>query len=310
LEALAAGIVAVGLLVGFRLRICSRLVAARVRPGFQLESVMYSVLFALALLSAHIPRTEWSRRSDETAWRLSVDGRHVGSLEEVTGLWTSADGTTMAFGLPRVQAESQSPSASQMPPGGVDPTQLDPSRGETFTVNGQRVDRKTAYESLWPRTGPGLDLVDDSTWLRLTVIGPPADRKKVVEDLKSPKYSELLTKVIVRDYAPDDWAVQQVGFVTSGKPTIYIQAPSGKVLHRQNDYEGGAERLAGAIRKARPDYDPKKDPDLTRPPPAPPAPAAPAPAPVPATQPFPYVQVLTAAASAFLIYWFGFRRSS
>ena len=54
------------------------------------------------------------------------------------------------------------------------------------------------------------------------------------------------------------------GFVTTGKPTIYVQAPDGKVLHRQDDYQGGAPELAEAIRRIDPNYDPKKDFDLRK----------------------------------------------
>jgi hypothetical protein len=50
--------------------------------------------------------------------------------------------------------------------------------------------------------------------------------------------------------------------VTSGSPTIYLQAPDGKVLHRQDDYRPGD---LGAIRKAIARYDAKKDPDARRP---------------------------------------------
>lgn len=173
-----------------------------------------------------------------------------------------------------------------VPAGGVDADKLDPSHGEAFTVNGVRVDRQTAFESLRPSAG--VDFPDDSNFLRITVIGGEADRKKVLSDLKTqPKFAELLKNTIVRDYAPDNWAVRECGFVTSGTPTIYIQASSGKVLHRQDDYGGGSDRLAGAIRRARPDYDPKKDPDLMKPAPPPPLPASPAPPPPPEPVPAP-----------------------
>jgi hypothetical protein len=61
----------------------------------------------------------------------------------------------------------------------------------------------------------------------------------------------------VQDYAPGNWAVKD-GFFTEGKPTIYLQAPNGKVLHRQDDYSDGAAGLATALRKADPNYSPLK----------------------------------------------------
>jgi hypothetical protein len=53
--------------------------------------------------------------------------------------------------------------------------------------------------------------------------------------------------------------VQGFGFRTDGRPTIYVQDAAGRVLHRQDDYDG-AEQLAGALRRPGP-YDPATDPD-------------------------------------------------
>lgn len=105
-------------------------------------------------------------------------------------------------------------------------------------------------------------LEDDTGKLRITVIGPAEDRKRVVQDLTA-KLPDIANWAIVRDYPPDHWAVAE-SFVTSGKPTIYCQAPAGQVLHRQDGYEGGIDALATALRKAK-NYDPKKDPDLRQP---------------------------------------------
>jgi hypothetical protein len=116
----------------------------------------------------------------------------------------------------------------------------------------------------------GKELPDDAAKQRLTVIGPEADRRKVLDDLeRAPELAPFKGKLAVQSYDPANWAVERSGFVTGGKPTIYVQAPSGKVLHRQDDYEGGAPALAEAIRKADPSYDPAKDPDLRKPAPAP-----------------------------------------
>lgn len=108
------------------------------------------------------------------------------------------------------------------------------------------------------------DVPDDGGKLRLTIIGPEADRKKVLAALDQPPLSEFKSRFVIQAYDPSDWAVKNYGFVTSGKPTIYVQMPSGKVLHRQDTYTT-AEELAAAIRKADPGYDPKKDPDARKP---------------------------------------------
>jgi len=66
----------------------------------------------------------------------------------------------------------------------------------------------------------------------------------------------------MQSYLPDHWAVARSGFKVDGQPTIYLQAPDGTVLHRQDDYHDGPEALAQALRRTDPHYDPRKDPDL------------------------------------------------
>ncbi|MBY0523415.1 MAG: hypothetical protein K2R98_08445 [Gemmataceae bacterium] len=108
----------------------------------------------------------------------------------------------------------------------------------------------------------GGEIPDDANKLRLTVIGSDADRKAVIGDLAgNPLLAPYKDRMLVQAYAPDNWAVKDAGFHLAGKPTIYLQAADGKVLHRQDDYADGADGLAKAIRKADPGYDPKKDPD-------------------------------------------------
>ena len=67
----------------------------------------------------------------------------------------------------------------------------------------------------------------------------------------------------MQSYRPDSWAVAQAGFVTSGNPVIYLQAPPdsktglSKVSWRQVGYKAGDWE---AVRKADPSYKPDKDP--------------------------------------------------
>ncbi len=124
------------------------------------------------------------------------------------------------------------------------------SKQERYTLNGREVG--------------GGEIPKDGKRLRLTIIGSEAERKKVTDDLKqNPLLMPLTLQLMVRDYAPEHWHVARSGFVTTGHPTIYLQAPDGKVLHRSENYAGPAQ-LAEAIRKADPNYDPKKDPDLAK----------------------------------------------
>lgn len=141
---------------------------------------------------------------------------------------------------------------------GVDTGKLGGKDRERYSLNGRAVSREQAVGAV---AGP---LADDSGKLRLTVIGGEDVRRRVREDLeKAPELAEFKDRLLVQDYAPDHWAVARAGFVTGGKPTVYLQQPDGKVLHRQDDYSGPAD-LAAALRRADPNYDTKKDPDLRR----------------------------------------------
>jgi hypothetical protein len=107
-------------------------------------------------------------------------------------------------------------------------------------------------------------LPDDAKRNRLVIIGSEQEQKKVLDDLNQHSLlAPLALDLVVRNYTPDHWHVAKAGFVTNGHPTIYLQAPDGKVLHRSNGYPG-PEKLAEAIRRAKPNYDPAKDPDLTK----------------------------------------------
>jgi len=133
---------------------------------------------------------------------------------------------------------------------------------ERITLGDRQITRSEAANILQAGSLP-----DDSGKLRLTVIGTQSDRRRVLEDLKGP-LAEIAAQCLVQDYPPDHWAVAGVGFYTAGKPTIYVQAPDGKVLHRQDDYDDGAEGFRQAFERLRrpdPNYRPDKDRDLRRP---------------------------------------------
>jgi hypothetical protein len=125
---------------------------------------------------------------------------------------------------------------------------------------GREISREEAAEAV-----ENKQLPDDAAKLRLTVIGQEADRKRVLADLdSSPELAAYKGRLVVQAYPPDHWAIKDAGFAAGGSPTVYLQRPDGKVLHRQDAYPS-AEKLALALRKAEPTYDPKKDPDLSRP---------------------------------------------
>lgn len=103
---------------------------------------------------------------------------------------------------------------------------------------------------------------DDGRKLRVTIIGPEPQRRSARLAIeRHPAFAAIREEIVLRDFAPDHWAMR-AGFVTSGMPTIYCQSPEGKVLHRQDDFAGGAEAVVAAIRRANEGYDPARDPDI------------------------------------------------
>lgn len=145
---------------------------------------------------------------------------------------------------------------------GLDRSRID-SGVEKFWIGGREVTRKQAYSAI---EGKGKDLIDDREKLRLTVIGTASECKSVVQDLESnPALSAFSDVLLVQSYRADNWAVKDLGLLP-GTPRIVVQGGpdfrgAGKVLHSQGDYDGGAQALAEALRRVRPDYDPNKDKD-------------------------------------------------
>lgn len=153
---------------------------------------------------------------------------------------------------------------------------------ERWTTSGEEVTEATARRVMSKRK-VGDDLIDDSQLIDLTLIGTATDRKRVLDDLAGDSdLASFRGKLNVHTYAPDSWIVKDYGFKTDGTPTIYIQKPTGEVLHRSDAY-GGPKMLAAALRKTDPNYDPNKDPDLTKPKPDP----KPEPKPDPKPEPIP-----------------------
>lgn len=142
---------------------------------------------------------------------------------------------------------------------GVDMSKLGGKDKPKYHLNGNPVSREAAVDAI--ENG----IPDDSGKLRLTAIGGKSETEQVAKDITGPEFADLKDRLVFKAYEPSHWAVAQSGFVTTGKPTIYLQAPDGKVIHRQDDYADGAPGLVKAIRKADPNYKPEKDRDLRKP---------------------------------------------
>src|SRR5262245_26976773 len=79
--------------------------------------------------------------------------------------------------------------------------------GERYLFNGKEV--------------VGNQVPNDAGKLRLTLIGPEADRERVLADLQNaPALSWWRDKFSIQDYDPDNVMVRNYGFVTTGKPTL------------------------------------------------------------------------------------------
>jgi hypothetical protein len=140
---------------------------------------------------------------------------------------------------------------------GIDLSELK-GKPESYYHNGRAITKESALSLMGTQ-----DIPDDSEFLRLTVIGPDAIRKRVRDDLfNDPALSDFKSFTVVQDYPPSHWAVADIGFELTGEVAIYVQSPDGTVLHKQNDYKDGAVGLAAALRKVDPNYRRGGDPDL------------------------------------------------
>jgi hypothetical protein len=197
---------------------------------------------------------EWRQVQDDPGrWYLYANGKLIGGYDIAGQYYRPYDEATETWG-PACGLAPETPNQFF----GVDPSKL--TGRDAYTVHtddGNRpVSRQEAHRIV------GQKLQDDSNKLRITIIGDDGQQKKVTADIQS-LLQDVNDWAIVRGYAPGHWALQP-GFVQTGSPTIYCQAPTGKVLHRQDDYQGGGEAAVGALRKAKNSYDAKKDPDLRK----------------------------------------------
>jgi hypothetical protein len=166
-------------------------------------------------------------------------------------------GANGVYGLPTAPPADEAP--EEVPNFGVD---RDRRKDCTpYSINGRACSRGEAWDSV-----TSGQLPDDKDKLRLTVIGPEAECRRVLADLEtSPLLAPYKDRFVTQEYRPGEWPVTGAGFKAGPGTTIYLQKPDGKVLHRQDDYADGAAGLATAVRKADPTYDAAKDPDLRKP---------------------------------------------
>jgi len=175
-------------------------------------------------------------------------------------------------GLPPIEKKTEPPAeAEEKAVGQVEP-KLDPATDENFGVlrdmivpgrithNGREI---TMGEAMGALVG---QIPDESKKFRLTVIGSHAERKSVMDGFAQLEPA-LKERIAPWSVPPDHWSLKdqvsgQTVFKTDGHPTVYLQAPDGKALHRRDDFKGPGD--FEAIRKAVKAYDASKDPDLLK----------------------------------------------
>lgn len=140
---------------------------------------------------------------------------------------------------------------------GVDCTKV--TKQPSYSINGLKTGKAQVVQALG---FDGTTLPNDAQHLRLSVIGPKNLTTQVVKDFMSdPAFADVRGGVVIQSYEPNDVMVTGINAKTDGQPSIYLQSPDGKVLHRQDTYTG-PKPLSEAVRKAKSGYDPSKDPNL------------------------------------------------
>jgi len=203
---------------------------------------------------------EWRFRDDEPQRAyLFLDGRQAGGYDVEHDQWRSFEPEKNVWGEPQAlfPCRCLGTATEVVSNFGIMQAKLNGAISH-HSINGRIVSEQDAFAALQGK------LNDDSQKLRLTIIGPEDKRRAVLADLATNAGLYLLKdKMLVQSYDPSHWTVVNAGFRATGQPTIYLQAPDGKVLHRQDEYRG-PDKLAEAIRKADPNYQPDKDPDLNK----------------------------------------------
>lgn len=245
-----------------------------------MRKTIFRTLFGLCLLGFLIVALSWAyaaspsrarvagewvpHETDSSYFGYYVNGVQVAGYDQDTDLYRTYDRATDTWGPEQAPPWGKrtkplrQPGAVQNFGNDYKPAaeQIDSPKPK-YRLNGKPVSREDAVEVI--QTGK---IPDDSGKLRVTAIGAPAETNRVRQDLaQSPAFKDLRADLVCKFYPSNAWEVSK-GFFTGGHPSIYVQSPSGAVLHRQDDYEGGAEAMANAIRKADPNYDPAKDSDL------------------------------------------------
>jgi hypothetical protein len=129
------------------------------------------------------------------------------------------------------------------------------------TTNGVEITPKQAIQMI------GSKIPDDTNKFRMVAIGDPATLAAVRTEWAKVEPA-VRDRVLTWFVGPEDWSLRdtttnQTRFFATANPTIYLLAPDGESLHRQDGFTGAED--VEAIRRGIKAYDAKKDKDLRRP---------------------------------------------
>lgn len=216
---------------------------------------------------------------------LFRNGRQIGGWDYDAGQWRDYDAARGVWSPPIAKPPLEPP-PRVLPNFGIDSAKL--NNRPRFELNGHTASAQEAIDAIREK------IPEDAKKLRITVIGDAADRKRVTDAFHEAEPA-LKERTTLWSVPPDHWSLTNLEtgkpiFRTNGKPTLYVQAPDGKVLHRQDDFAGAQD--FEAIRRAIKNYDAAKDPDLRKAAPVPIPPPAPAPSPIPTSSTMPGIALL------------------
>lgn len=194
----------------------------------------------------------WQRIPDCLQWALYRDGEQVGSYDAESDFYAVRKGSGEwgpYYRRPPVDLPPEAlPALAGRVPGGVF---FKYEGGPRYSRNGIVISKEEAFAA--------LKLVDDSQKLSLTVIGTQAEQDAVRAALVAD--AGFASRVCFQGYLPDEWAVntERFGFVHDGKPTIYLQKPTGEVLYRCREF---TTSTISDLRQKDPNYKPENDPGI------------------------------------------------
>lgn len=200
----------------------------------------------------------WRFTYDAGPWELVLNGQVIGSLG-TDGVYRDKAGKEIdcpaEFVLDSQKSAANIAKQRTNKPGemtnfGLDVTKL--GNAPQARLRNQPISREQAMQLI-------EDGIPDSNRRRIVVIGTPAERKPVMDQIRG-EFAGVVGDVIVQEYDRGDWQVKDAGFVTTGQPTIYGLEPDGKVIFRQDD-AFGLQKNIEQLRKPDPNYDPRKDAD-------------------------------------------------